>query len=89
MIDESKDLFDFTKPPADGCYIYGLFLDGARWDASLQCINESIPKQLYSNVPLIWLQPTDEKINYDDDKTVNFIYLIIIRSIAVQPIKLR
>jgi dynein heavy chain len=43
--------------PTDGCYVYGMFLDGAAWDYSLGVINEAAPKQLFSVVPTIWLKP--------------------------------
>jgi len=23
---------DLTKGPSDGCYVYGLFIDGAKWN---------------------------------------------------------
>jgi dynein heavy chain len=32
--------YDLTKPPEDGCYSYGLFLDGAKWDNDNCIINE-------------------------------------------------
>lgn len=32
------------KAPEDGCYIYGLFFDGARWDADEENISEQLPK---------------------------------------------
>jgi len=43
----------FTIKPEDGVYIYGLFLDGARFDIKKMCIEESFPKVLYDNVPFV------------------------------------
>jgi dynein heavy chain len=48
---------DTKTPPADGCYIYGLFLEGARWDSKLKAVAPSLPKQLFTKMPVIWLKP--------------------------------
>lgn len=47
--------------PDDGCYIRGLFLEGARWCYETHILEESRPKELFTEMPIIWLQPTKDK----------------------------
>ena len=46
---------DVKSKPHDGCYIRGLFLEGARWENKE--LSESKPKELYTEMPIIWLLP--------------------------------
>ena len=61
MINKKDKKFDLTKPPQDGCYVYGLFLDGARWDSENMILNEPFPKVLNCEMPHIWLIPKEQK----------------------------
>lgn len=49
--DRTKE--DITEKPEEGCYIYGLFMEGARWDKDLHSVGPSLPKALYEEVPLM------------------------------------
>jgi len=60
----SSGAVDLNKAPEDGCYIYGLFLDGASWDENSGCLADSEPKKLYSKMSHIWLIPSAEKKDY-------------------------
>lgn len=60
---------DHTKIEAyadDGMFIYGMCMEGARWDMKRNCIAESMPKELHPPMPLIKVRG----VVYDDvDKT--------------------
>ncbi|XP_071452908.1 dynein axonemal heavy chain 1-like [Hetaerina americana] len=43
--------------PDDGCCVYGMFLEGARWCKVDHLLRESHPKELYTDMPVVWLRP--------------------------------
>ncbi|NXH15458.1 DYH17 protein, partial [Bucco capensis] len=47
---------DIRAPPEEGCYVHGLFMEGARWDILSGAIAEARPKQLTSTMPVIVLR---------------------------------
>jgi len=59
-----------TAKPEVGCIVYGLFLDGARWDTEEGVIAESLPKVLVSEIPHIHLIPCEVSKDTTDKKSV-------------------
>jgi dynein heavy chain len=48
-----------TEPAEVGAFIYGLFMDGARWDDDAQVIVDSFPKVLWAKMPNYLIQPVE------------------------------
>ena len=44
---------DIQFKPHDGVYIYGLFLDGCRWDKPGNKLADSVPKVLFAPLPVL------------------------------------
>lgn len=44
---------EFGEPPEDGVYVYGLYLEGARWDRGNQYLTEMLPRVLYDEMPYV------------------------------------
>lgn len=53
----SMDKEAYKTPPPYGVYIYGLFMEGARYDRNSKMMAESIPNELFDKMPVIWLKP--------------------------------
>ncbi|XP_041639844.1 dynein heavy chain 1, axonemal [Cheilinus undulatus] len=52
-----KSVSEITEKPNTGCYIHGLFLEGACWDNQEGQLIDSRPKELYTEMAVIWLIP--------------------------------
>jgi dynein heavy chain, axonemal len=48
---------EITKGPEDGAIIWGIFVEGARWDIESNSLVESRPKELFTSYVPIWLCP--------------------------------
>jgi len=47
-----------TKPE-DGCYIHGLYLEGAKWNIEKNCLDYQNPKELVVEMPLVQVIPVE------------------------------
>ncbi|XP_053339456.1 dynein axonemal heavy chain 1 [Clarias gariepinus] len=56
-----QSVAELAERPESGCFIHGLFLEGARWDARKGLLTESRPKELYTEMAVIWLVPTPNR----------------------------
>ena len=45
----------------DGVYVRGLYLEGARWDFDRHSLADSLPKQLYTAMPVMHLSPCKDR----------------------------
>lgn len=62
----SKPAEEVKNAPINGCYIYGMYIEGARIDTATLHLAESRPKVLFESAPMVWLMPT---INREQPKS--------------------
>lgn len=67
----AKAAGESIEKPETGCYVYGLFMEGARWSDSLGCIDESQPKVLFTEIPYMHWNPVERS---KDPTDMNRIY---------------
>lgn len=57
---EFCDKCDLAEKPDRGAYVKGLFMEGARWCSSKKIIQDSLPKLLFDQLPVIWIKPNEK-----------------------------
>lgn len=53
---------EVTEKPEDGSFCYGMFFEGARWNSVTHCIDESQPKMLYTQAPMVLFLPRRNRV---------------------------
>merc|ERR1711959_262839 len=56
-----NEIEDVVEKPEDGAFVYGLFCEGAIWDKSKHGLNDPLPKELFSAMPVIHLNPIKDR----------------------------
>ncbi|CAE8655305.1 unnamed protein product [Polarella glacialis] len=60
IVDPPKEL---TSPPENGVYIYGIFLEGCRFDVEqTHQLEDSKPKILFTELPALWFCPVKNRV---------------------------
>lgn len=71
---------DIKEAPADGCMIYGLFLEGCKWDYDNSALAESDPKKLFVDLPLMHLTPIVDRKKPEDGIYMTPMYRVLSRT---------
>jgi dynein heavy chain len=75
-----KDKTEVTQKPNDGCYIWGLYMEGARWNAEDHTVDESRPKELYTQMVPIHLLPVEKRVVPTEGIYICPVYKILTRA---------
>jgi dynein heavy chain len=58
QVTDVEDARKVKKPPEEGVYITGLFLEGCAWDSKNKVLAESQPKDLFTPLPVLYVSAT-------------------------------
>lgn len=59
---DDKTYKDIKEKPGDGCYIYGMYIEGCKWDNRKHQLGDSDPKKLFTDIPLLLLVPQQDRL---------------------------
>lgn len=59
QVTKFTDASQITAPLEDGCYVRGLYLEGAGWDVDAGCLRRQEPKVLVVDLPIMQIIPIE------------------------------
>ena len=63
----SWNFSEFYSKNTDGVHVYGLFLEGAKWDRNDMIIVDNFDKEIYCSMPVIQFLPTFNYVGKEGD----------------------
>jgi len=57
---EAEGAEDVDEAPEDGVYVYGLYMDGARWDREAASVADQLPTVMFDTMPVIHFKPQED-----------------------------
>ena len=60
QITRIKDMNEISQPPDSGCYVSGLYLEGARWDFDNQTLAKQRRNELIEELPIMHIIPVEK-----------------------------
>lgn len=61
-MEDHRKWTDVTEKPEAGCLIYGMYLEGCKWDDEDHTLGESDPKRLFVDLPMVHLLPIIDRV---------------------------
>lgn len=57
---EAERADEIEETPEQGVYIWGLYLDGARWDRENEVLTDQLPSKMVETMPIIHFKPQED-----------------------------
>jgi dynein heavy chain len=80
IIDDKLRPSDIKEKPKHGVYVYGMFLEGARWNYEKHSLDDSLPKELYTDAPMILFKPVERRVAPSDGVYYCPLYKVLSRA---------
>jgi len=61
MLDVVESADEILEGPDDGCFVEGIFLEGAMYNKTSRTLEASRPKELFTHAPIIWFVPAKDR----------------------------
>jgi len=71
---------EVNEKPEDGVFVWGMYMEGARWNNTTHMLDDSNPKQLYTEVPLVWFLPKRNRKKPDTGIYMCPVYKVLSRA---------
>lgn len=62
---DDKQPEDIKEKPDRGCFTYGMYLEGCKWNYDTHMLDESDPKKLFVELPMLHFVPMAERAKPD------------------------